>query len=183
LLRERKGHFVYESGHHGDAWLELDLLFWEPDALRPLAQRLAERLGAHAPEAVCGPLNEGAFLALLIALEMGLPFGYAARQERPEGVIYRIPASQAAGFRGRRVAIVDDVVNAGSAAGSTLAALGKSGAIPVAIAALAVYGTAARDLASRGGLALETLAEFPRRAWSPDACPQCRQGLPLTATD
>ena len=31
LLSERRGHFVLESGHHGELWLELELLFLHPE--------------------------------------------------------------------------------------------------------------------------------------------------------
>ena len=44
LLPKREGHFVYESGHHGQVWLDLELLFRRPDRVRPLAEGLADRL-------------------------------------------------------------------------------------------------------------------------------------------
>lgn len=33
LLEVRRGHFRYESGYHGDIWLDLDRLFAKPHAL------------------------------------------------------------------------------------------------------------------------------------------------------
>ena len=38
------GHFRFESGHHGDRWLEPDLLLRKPAELRPFARELAGRL-------------------------------------------------------------------------------------------------------------------------------------------
>jgi orotate phosphoribosyltransferase len=73
-LPTRRGHFLLESGHHGDTWLDLELLCVRPDRVRPLANELAARLQKHGAEVVCGPLVEGAFLALMVASEMGLPF-------------------------------------------------------------------------------------------------------------
>ena len=35
LLAARKGHFRYESGHHGDLWLEIPALYLRPDRLGP----------------------------------------------------------------------------------------------------------------------------------------------------
>src|SRR5262245_26225971 len=77
LLPTRRGHFVFESGHHGDLWLDLELLCLRPDRIRPLANELAARLQKYGAEVVCGPLVEGAFLALMVASELGLPFAYS----------------------------------------------------------------------------------------------------------
>jgi len=44
LLSARKGHFLFESGHHGDHWLDLELLCLRPDLLHPLAVESADRL-------------------------------------------------------------------------------------------------------------------------------------------
>jgi orotate phosphoribosyltransferase len=77
------------------------------------------------------------------------------------------------------VAIVNDVVNAGSAVRGALAELGACGARPVAIGALAVLGGSARELARGAGLALETLAELPNEIWEPARCPLCARGVPV----
>lgn len=41
LIHLRNGHFQFESGHHGDVWLALELLCLKPDSIRPLARELA----------------------------------------------------------------------------------------------------------------------------------------------
>ncbi len=43
LLPKREGHFVFESGHHGQVWLDLELLFIRPERVQPLAEALADR--------------------------------------------------------------------------------------------------------------------------------------------
>ena len=37
LLPKREGHFVFESGHHGQVWLDLERLFLHPERVQPLA--------------------------------------------------------------------------------------------------------------------------------------------------
>src|SRR5436309_11092165 len=49
LLPTREGHFVFESGHHGHVWLDLELLFLRPDRMQPLAEALADRLRGYQP--------------------------------------------------------------------------------------------------------------------------------------
>jgi orotate phosphoribosyltransferase len=78
------------------------------------------------------------------------------------------------------VAIVNDVVNAGSAVRGTVADLEANGALPVAIGAVATLGREAMRFAAERAIALETLASFPNELWTPSECPQCRQGVPFT---
>jgi orotate phosphoribosyltransferase len=185
LLPRRKGHFVFESGHHGEVWLDLELLFLHPERVWPLGRALADQLRPLRPAAICGPLVEGAFVGLLVASSLGVPFSYSepTREESEEGlfpVAYPIPQALRAPLRGRAVAVVNDVINAGSAVRGTLAALDECGAKPVAIGALAVYGEAAAQLVASRALPLETLASFGSRIWEPRQCPLCSRGVPLT---
>lgn len=185
LLPEREGHFVFESGHHGAIWLDLERLMLEPERVRPYIDALGERLRAHRAEAVCGPLVEGAFVGLMVASSLRLPFTYAlpVRDAAATGlfpVSYTIPKPLERELAGKRVAIVNDVINAGSAVRGTLISLVRCGAVPVAIGSLAVYGESARELASTHGAVLEALAEFPSLIWESSVCPLCAKGVPFS---
>ena len=184
-LPTRRGHFVLESGHHGDMWLDLELLFLKPDRVRPFARELATRLEKHAPEVVCGPLVEGAFLALMVASEMGLPFTYSqpVPEEKPTKLYplgYRVPPALSGEVQGKRVAIVNDAINVGSAVRGTFADLKRCQAQPVAIAALAVLTPWASRFAEANGMGLEVLATLESEVWTVTACPLCIRGEPLT---
>lgn len=184
-LPARRGHFVLESGHHGDMWLDLELLCLRPDRVRPFASELAARLAKYEPEVVCGPLVEGAFLALMVASEMGLPFTYTEPlpEEKPTKlypVRYRIPTALSGEVRGKRVAIVNDAINVGSAVRGTFNDLKRCEAQPVAIAALAVLTPWASRFADANGVGLEVLETFESEVWTVTACPLCIRGEPLT---
>lgn len=185
LLPVRKGHFLLESGHHGDMWLDLELLCLRPEPIRRLAAQLAARLAPHAVEAVCGPLIEGAFVALMVAEELDVPFTYAERFAGGQtgalySVQYRLPRGLREVVRGRRVAIVNDVINAGSAIRGTSADLKACGAKPVTVSALAVLGESAAKFAADQKIALDALAFLPNQIWAPADCPLCAGGVPLT---
>jgi orotate phosphoribosyltransferase len=175
LLEARRGHFLLESGHHGDLWLELDRLFERPARLEPFAAELGSRLAAHGIQAVCGPLTGGAFIAQTVATKLDLEFSWAERSESG----YRIPETLRGRLEGMAVAIVDDVVNAASAARATLGQLRDSGARPVAIGALVTLGPTPQAFAEREGLALERLATMENTLWEPADCPMCAAGEPL----
>jgi orotate phosphoribosyltransferase len=182
LMSARTGHFPLESGHHGDLWLELDAMFWEPATLEPLAHRLAERIRPHAPDVVCGPLVGGAFLAQLVAARLGVRFCHTQRASSGDGGLYaatyRLPDALAVRLPGLRVAVVDDVVNAGSAVRATLAALTSAGAQPVALGALLALGTTPAAVAAAVDLPLEALATRENQIWEPEHCPLCARREP-----
>jgi orotate phosphoribosyltransferase len=175
LLDARRGHFALESGHHGDLWLDLELLFARPRRVAPFAAELARRLPP--VDAVCGPLLGGALVAQMVAAELDAELAWSERAEAG----YRIPEPLRRRLSGARVAVVDDAINAGSATRATLADLRECGARPVALGALIVLGEGAHALAAAEGLACERVEALPNRLWDPAECPLCAASVPLSA--
>ncbi len=162
LLEVRHGHFRYESGYHGEIWLDLDRLFLKPRALAPFVQELAARLARRDVDVVVGPFVGGAFLAQMIAAELGKMFAYTEPQQPSTrdaffSVAYHLPAARNPIFKSKRVAIVDDVVNAGSAVRGTFKALVEAGAEPTTVGALLVLGEAAAPFIRENGMGMERL--------------------------
>jgi orotate phosphoribosyltransferase len=185
LLAARRGHFRLESGHHGELWLELERLCLRPARVRPFAAKLARLLKPYHIEAVCGPLNEGAFVALMVAEELGVDFTYAERIAATGRaglfpVDYRLPGPLRERVRGRRVAVVNDVINAGSAVRGTFADLQACDAVPVALASLVVLGDFAMRLAGEWKIPLLHLSQFPNPLWTAGDCPLCAAGVALS---
>src|SRR3954464_3895786 len=183
-LDARRGHFRLESGHHGELWLDLDGLFARPARLGPFVAELAERLSAGGADVVCGPLVGGAFVAQAVAERLGIEAAWSERVAAPSGVglyaaRYRIPHALRGRLRGRSVAIVDDVVNAGSATRATIADLRACDARPVALGALLVLGEGAARLAHEEGLALAGVGGLPHATLGRAARPLCEAGVAL----
>lgn len=180
----RRGHFRMESGYHGDLWLDLDGLFVAPHAIAPSIDALAARLRPHDVAVVCGPLSGGAFVAQLLAHAIDADFAFTERvaaspADALYGARYRLPEGLVEGLRGRRVALVDDVMSAGSSLRATHAALSEAGAVPVVVAVLTVLGRRGADHFAQLGLPVETLSRQALDSWTPDDCPLCRAGVPL----
>ncbi len=85
LARPRYGHFDLGTGYHGDVWLDLDALFLRPSVLRPHVRVLSDQLREHRVDAVCGPMEGGAFLAYALAELMGVAFLPVARSRGGAG--------------------------------------------------------------------------------------------------
>ena len=164
LMAAQTGHFQLASGHHGDLWLDLDRLWRRPDRVRPFAEKLSRLLVADRIDVVCGPMTGGALLAAMVASDLRVDVAQAESRD----------------LRGRRVALVDDAINAASAVRSTWSDLRDGGADLVALGALMVLGSPAAAFAAERGVPLRCLVTLRNRAWEPSQCPLCRSGMPMT---
>jgi orotate phosphoribosyltransferase len=184
LTAGRRGHFQLESGHHSELWFDLDGLFTVPGRIGPFVKQLAESLRSYNVAAVCGPLLGGAFLAQLVAHDLDVDFCFTERvmPQDATGLYparYLLPAAFAARVNGRRIAMVDDVMSAGSALRGTYTELQTHGAEPVVAGALMVLGTTGADFFAEQQVAVEAMAHESYSLWLPSECPLCKAGGPL----
>jgi orotate phosphoribosyltransferase len=164
LVPTHYGHFAYASGDHGDLWLDLDAPFFHPRRLRPYAAALADVLPAC--DVVCGPLTGGAYLAAFVAEALDVQFAWSEGRTLTGAVT------------ARRVAIVDDAINAGFAVSATAEAVLAAGGQVVAVAALLTLGAAPAEIA---GVPVQSLATLQSHLWPAATCPRCAAGAPLSA--
>jgi len=184
LVSARRGHFLLESGHHGGLWLDLDPLFADPHRLEPFVAALTRALRPHGVTAVCGPLQGGAFLAQLVSHALDVEFWFTQRvmPAKPGGLYqarYVLPSAFIRRLGGQRVAVVDDVMSAGSALRGTYGELNAHGAQTVVAGALLVLGRVGADFFVRQGVAVEAVARDEYQLWMPASCPLCAAGVPL----
>jgi orotate phosphoribosyltransferase len=185
LVAARRGHFKLESGYHGGLWLDLDALFADPRRVAPFVSLLAAALRRHEVAAVCGPLLGGAFLAQLVAQALEVTFCFTELQRSTDAsrlyaAQYALPPPLVPRVRGRRVAIVDDVMSAGSSLRATCNELEAHDAEPVVVGALLVLGTRGEALFAERGLPVESVCRREYDLWLPSACPLCAAGVPIS---
>lgn len=184
LVPSRRGHFRMESGYHADLWLELDALFARPAAIAPFLDALAKLVRPHDVDAICGPFVGGAFVAFAVAERLGVECWYAERASDAEGAgtfraRYAIPPAFAARAAGKRVAVVDDAISAGSSVRATIASLEALGASIVCVGTLLCTGDVGREHFAARRIPVVSVASTPFAAWPPDACPLCATNVPL----
>lgn len=185
-LSIKRGHFQYESGHHGDLWLEIDLLFLYPRLLRPSINMLANRLSEYKPEGICGALVGGALIAHMLADKLDVEFYYTepekisqAESDNLYRVNYRLPKNLKKQIYGKKIIIVDDVINAGSAVRATFTELNIHGASPVAIGCLVMLGSLAQDFFVENRIPIINIETLSNKIWTPIECPLCNSNIPL----
>lgn len=179
LVAPSRGHFDLGTGYHGDVWLDLDSLFLRPALLESHISQLSSRLRDHHVDAVCGPLEGGAFLAYAIAASLGAAFLPVYRVSAPgqADTGYDLPFVQG-GIAGWRVAIADDAVNAGTAVRACAGLLRARGARLVAVAALLALGPAVAT-GPLDAVPCYASGTLKSDAWPADRCLLCAGGVAL----
>jgi orotate phosphoribosyltransferase len=178
LAQPARGHFDLGTGYHGDVWLDLDALLLRPAWLRQPVRWMADRLREHAVDAVCGPMEGGAFLAYAVCDLLTAAFlpGYRTPGETAGYHLRPVPG----GIAGWRVGIVDDAVNAGTAVAACATAVRAQGALPVAVASLLALGDASETIPERLGVPFYPAATLPSHTWPAARCQRCAEGIPLS---
>lgn len=165
------GHFRLSSGLHSPQYLQCALVLKDPALAERLCRRLADQVRGFGVDVVIGPALGGILVAYELARALGLPTLFT---ERVDGTM-----TLRRGFRlepGSKVLLAEDVVTTGGSLHGVLTVVREAGAEPVAVAAL-VNRTSGRDPAF--GVPFEALVTLDVPTYEPEACPLCRDGVPV----
>lgn len=181
-------HFVYVTGEHGDGWIDKDAIFPHTDRISRLAELLAEAVAGREIDVVCGPATGGLVVSqwtahhlgtLSVFCDHGKEEGYHPATAAPGPL--RPPFVLKRGYDrlvdGRRVLVVDDVVNTGESVTETAEAVRGAGGEIVAVAALCTRGNASASEVGCGDFVYLTEVRIP--SWPADECRLCRNGVPV----
>jgi orotate phosphoribosyltransferase len=172
-------HFVYISGDHGSGWVAKDVIFVDLARVRRLAQLLAGVVGRFQAEILCGPATGGLIVAQWTAFELGLPAVFAEHDPAHKRSEIRGRFGLHRGFdqlvRGKRVLVVDDVVNTGLSVRQTVDTVRGDGGNVVAAACLVHRGNV--DAAGIGVPEYDYLLEYDIPSWPAAECPLCKAGV------
>ncbi|MFQ6007561.1 MAG: orotate phosphoribosyltransferase [Candidatus Zixiibacteriota bacterium] len=165
------GHFKLTSGRHSDVYYEKFTLLKQPAVCTRICEEMASRLKGLRPETVVGPTTGGIIIAYDVARYLGIEAIYAEPGEN--GRIFK------RGFSLRpkqKVAIVDDVLTAGTSVREVISLVSSYQADIVGIGEI---------LDRSNGLVkfdypFFALATVRANNWMPDECPLCTKGVPLT---
>ncbi len=167
-----KGHFLLASGLHSATYWEKFRVLQFPEHTVPLCAMIADRFRESNVDVVAGPTTGGVILAFEVARQLGVRAVYAERGNEG-GRVFRRGLTVAAG---ERVLIVDDVLTAGGSVRDVIAAIKTLGGNTVGIGVLVDRSEADLDL----GVTLFSCLKTSVETHSPESCPQCAAGVPLT---
>jgi orotate phosphoribosyltransferase len=168
------GHFLLSSGLHSPAYLEKFQVLQFPWHVETLCGQIALRFANEPIDVVVGPTTGGVLLAYEVGKQLGVRGIFAERESESSNT--RLLRRGFTIEPGSKVLIVDDILTTGGSVVETLKAVRGAGGDVVAVAVLADRSPAPVDL----GVRLEALIKLNVEAYSPDKCPLCADGIPLT---
>lgn len=167
-----EGHFLLTSGLHSPLYVEKFNVLQHPAHTEKLCRALAEKFADEAIDTVVGPMTGG----ILLAHEVGKALGTRAIfTERENGrMTFRRGFTLAPG---ERVLIVEDIVTTGGSVREVLDAVRAFDALPVGIGMLVDRSGGAVNF---GEVPHKALLHLDVQTFSPEDCPLCEAGQPMT---
>lgn len=166
------GHFVLTSGLHSPHYVEKFNVLQKPEYTEKLCKAMAEKFKDANIETVVGPMTGG----ILLAHETGKALGTRAIfTERVDGkMTFRRGFSL---HEGERCLIVEDIVTTGGSIKEVIEVVKAHGGIPVAVSMLV---DRSGGKANFGDVPCEALLHMNVETYTPEECPLCKQGIPMT---
>lgn len=175
-------HFVYISGDHGSGWIDKDVIYPHTNVVERLTQILGGELKKLNAQIIYGPATGGLVISQWLAHHMHLlsvfaehGTAYGGKEMRGTFVLKRYYDHRL--VNGKRVIVVDDIVNTGHSIKQTIEAVTKCGGEVVGGAAICSRGNVDHE-----GLAVENfvfLTEIKIPAWPASECKLCADGVPV----
>ncbi len=167
------GHFLLTSGRHSPVYWEKFQVLQYPQYVSQLCGMFAEHFKNENVQLVAGPTTGGVILAFETGRQMGLRAIFAEKKEgSPERAFKR-------GFTinpGERVLVVDDILTTGGSVNEVIAAVNKAGGKLVGVGVMVDRSDKPIDF----GVPLFSCLRSKTVSYSPEECPLCKKGIPLT---
>ncbi len=132
---------------------------------------IAERFAGEDIQVVAGPTTGGVILAFETARQMGLRAAFAEKDDGKRSIRRGHSISP-----GEKVLIIDDILTTGKSAREVIKAVEERGGVPTAVAVLVDRSTVKQDF----GVPLFSCLHTEPPLYTPNECPQCAAGIPLT---
>jgi orotate phosphoribosyltransferase len=180
-----ESHVVYTSGRHGSAYVNKDALYLHPRETALVCAELVRPFAADMVDVVVGPTIGGVILAQWGAWHLNQRrasgetlAAYAEEEGEDKQRVFRRGYDEQ--VRGKRVVIVEDILNTGGSARKVVDAVRHLDATIIGMSVLCNRGgVTGEDL---GGVDLYALTEISLESWDASECPLCRSGVPLNTT-
>ncbi len=164
------GHFRLSSGLHSRRYLQCALILQKPDIAQRLCEELAARFKKERIDFVVGPAMGGIVLAYEMARQLKARRAIFTERENDLMTLRR-------GFSikpGERCVVAEDVVTTGGSIAEVIKLVEAAGGKVAGVVSL-IDRSSGIDF----GVKFETLARVKIEAYSRDACPLCKKGVPI----
>lgn len=179
ILRDQ--HFVYKSGKHGANYINMDPVFPDTGLMLAVCTALSEPFARDKIDTVVGAATGGIPLATLTAVQLrqvGYPYPSITWADKVNEDDF---AFQRAGFveqlQGKRVLVVEDLLNTGDTVKKVIAQVRRRGGEVVGVSVVCNRGPETAE--SLDVPRLEQLASVDFQVLEADNCALCAAGRPI----
>jgi orotate phosphoribosyltransferase len=171
-------HFVYTSGKHGSAYINSDPMFPDVAVVAEIADRLVAPYAGRV-DTVVAPATGG----IVLSVQAGLAFHRRGESvasvwaDKSDGGFVFERAGFGRHIEGKRVLVVEDLLNTGGSVEKTCRLVEASGGTLVGASVVCNRGTS--TAASLGVPELTTLATVKMDVYEADTCPLCADRQPI----
>ncbi len=172
-------HFVYVSGKHGSGYINMDNVFPDADLMSSLCGGLIDPF-LDDVDTIAAPAVGGVVLSVLAsraALDKGRDVRAVWADKKADGGFVFERAGFVELIRGKRVLVVEDLLNTGGSVERVSRAVQDLGADLVGVSVICNRGGV--TAAQLGAPRLEALANVKFDAVEPDSCELCAGGVPI----
>ena len=165
-----KGHFRLTSGLHSNEYMQCALVLQHPSIAEKFGRELASHFGK--VEIVVSPAIGGLIIGHEVARALGARFLFTERDPSTGKMILR------RGFTvrpGETAVVIEDVVTTGGSTRDVIETLQADGVKVLGAGSIIDRSGGRADL----GVPQVALATLEVKAWPPDFCPLCQEGIPV----
>ena len=170
-----EGHFKYTSGRHGQQYFEKIRIAREPEFVDELGRMMASIMSGRKNEIdlVCAPAFGAIVFGFATALHLRKSFVFLQRDADGQMTVRQ-------GFRdlvdGSRILLVEDVATTGGSIIESIEALVSLGGTVEKVCLIVDRTGGTLEF----GVPYEALLTVQSQSWSPEECPLCARGIPIS---
>jgi orotate phosphoribosyltransferase len=164
------GHFRLSSGLHSPGYLQCALVLQHPRDAEALGAALGNLVRSLEAQTVLSPALGGIVIGQEVGRALGVRAIFAERQDAA--------LTLRRGFAldpGEKVLVVEDVVTTGGSTRETMDVARAAGAVVVGACAIVDRSGGRQSL----DVPFQALLPMDVKTYQPEACPLCRQGVPV----
>ena len=187
------GHFVYQSGTHGSAYVAKDKIVPDPLFIDEIGMMLADLIKDKKIDTVVVPAVGGIVLGHVVAKYLSYYKGVTvnsvfiekADKDEEGKDTFKITRGYDKFLTGKKVAVLEDTVNTGYSVKKVIESAKEAGAKIEVVAIICNRGGIKIEDIESGvsvkekGAELISLTEFDFEKYEPKACPLCKEGRPI----
>lgn len=177
----RAGHFVYQSGRHGDSYVNKDALYPYTRETSKLCRAIAEHFKDAGVEAVIGGATGAIILSQWVAYHLSEltgkeVYGTYADKDGNGGFVIKRGYDQV--IADKKVLVVEDLTTTGGSIQKVVEQARAAGATVIGVGVLCNRGEVTGAQAGNPG-EFFSLVHLDLESWDEKECELCQQGIPV----